>query len=225
MSVPVEGRRSILERFNSIAKIDSNGEIYKKVVFDSPIIKIGPRKLLRQREVHMKVSEEEKKRISSSRAKNKIRDYAMVNQDLKFFVTYTLSPKLAEDRYDEKKIYKQMRDWLSDRVKRNDLKYVLVPEEHKDGAWHFHGFVNKDLEWKYGFKKVVEMGEGPYRGPMVSYATSYINKNAKKFNGRYYLHSKNLKEPGKFYDNVDFEGEEGYYCELGQAGIKAKIIQ
>ena len=214
-----------MERFNSVAKMDENGEIFKRVVFDSPIIKIGPKGPLRRKEGHMKASEKEKLRIAKSRAKSKVRDYVMTNGDLSYFVTYTLDPKLVEDRYDEEKIYKRMRNWLSDRVKRDEFKYVLVPEEHKDGAWHFHGFVNKDLEWKYGFKKVAEMGPGPYRSPMVSYATSYINKDGKKFNGRHYLHSNNLKEPEKLYDNVDFENEEGYCCKVGQTDFEVKVFQ
>lgn len=210
--------------YNSVSKIDLNGEIYKKVVFDRPIIKTGPKGHLKRKEKHMEITEEEKKRISQCRAKNKVRDYVMVNQDLKYFVTYTLSPKLVEDRYDEKKIYVQMKSWLKNKVQREGFQYVLVPEEHKDGAWHFHGFVNKDLDWSYGFKKAVEVGEKEERKPMLTYTTSYINKNGRKFNGRRYLHSKNLKVPEKFYDNVDFEEEKGYCCELGQTGIKAKII-
>lgn len=214
-----------MERFNSVAKMSENGEIFKKVVFNAPIIKLGKKELLGGQKRYVKVSEEEKLRVTKSRAKNKVRDYVMANGDLDYFATYTLSPELVEDRYDERKIYDQVKYWLRNNVSREGLKYVLVPEGHEDGAWHFHGFTNKDLEWKYGFSKVVDIRRSRDRQQMVSYSTSYINKNGKKFNGRYYLHSNNLKEPDKIYYNLDFESQEGYCVEIGQTGFEAKIVQ
>lgn len=214
-----------MERFNSVARMDENGEIFKKVVFNAPIIKLGKKELLGGQKEHAKVSEEEKQRVTRIRAKNKVRDYVMTNGDMNYFVTYTLNPERVEDRYDEKKIYKQMRNWLSDRVKREGFKYVLVPEGHRDGAWHFHGFTNMDLGWKYGFKKVADIRKSQDRHRTVSYSTSYINKNGKKFNGRFYLHSNNLKDPDKIYYNQDFDEVEGYCVEFGQTGFEAKIIQ
>lgn len=78
------------------------------------------------------------------RAAAKLRDYALCN-DFKFFVTLTLSPEKI-DRYSLVDAIKRMRSWLDNRVRRNGLKYILVPEQHKDGAFHFHGFFNDALE-------------------------------------------------------------------------------
>lgn len=77
------------------------------------------------------------------RAAQRVRDYAMCN-DFKYFVTLTLN-KEKIDRYDVKNIVKTMNRWLDNRVRRDGLKYVLVPERHADGAIHFHGFFNDAL--------------------------------------------------------------------------------
>ena len=65
--------------------------------------------------------------------------------DMKYFVTLTLD-QTKIDRYDPAIIVRKMGQWASDRVKRDGLCYVLVAERHKDGAIHFHGFVNDALE-------------------------------------------------------------------------------
>lgn len=78
------------------------------------------------------------------RAKQNLRDLALCN-DMAYFVTLTLDPALV-DRYDMVKITKRLNVWCSNQVQRNGLAYVLVPERHKDGAVHFHGFVNKAVE-------------------------------------------------------------------------------
>ena len=75
------------------------------------------------------------------RARSAVRDLAFSNSDLDMFVTFTLdSAKI--DRYDVGAITKKLNIWLDNRVRRNGLKYVLVPELHKDGAVHFHGLIN-----------------------------------------------------------------------------------
>lgn len=77
---------------------------------------------------------------ASRRAASKLRDYALCNE-FRWFVTLTLD-KSKVDRYDAEQIIKKMRVWLDNRVRRQGLKYLLVPELHKDGAIHFHGFFN-----------------------------------------------------------------------------------
>lgn len=77
------------------------------------------------------------------RAAARVRDIALCNR-FTHFVTLTLSAE-AIDRYDIKAATAKMRSWLDNRVRRCGLKYVLVPEHHKDGAIHFHGFFNDAL--------------------------------------------------------------------------------
>lgn len=77
------------------------------------------------------------------RARSKIRDYALCN-DFKFFVTLTLDGSRIE-RYDPAPIVKHLQTWLDNHVRRQGLKYILIPERHRDGALHFHGFFNDAL--------------------------------------------------------------------------------
>ena len=72
------------------------------------------------------------------RAAARVRDIALCNE-FAYFVTLTLDAKQIE-RYDIRPVLARMRVWLDNRVRRRGLKYVLVPEHHKDGAIHFHGF-------------------------------------------------------------------------------------
>lgn len=74
------------------------------------------------------------------RAKVTLRDLAMCN-DMRYFVTLTLAADKV-DRYDMRAIMRKVNAWCSNQVQRKGLAYILVPELHKDGAVHFHGFVN-----------------------------------------------------------------------------------
>ena len=60
-------------------------------------------------------------------------------------MTLTLDPAKV-DRYDVSAITKKLRVWADNAVRRRGLKYILVPELHRDGAVHFHGFFNDALE-------------------------------------------------------------------------------
>lgn len=77
------------------------------------------------------------------RARSAVKDIALSNE-FSYFVTFTLDREKV-DRYDMNAVVKKLNTWLDNRVRRNGLKYVLVPELHKDGAVHFHGFVNDCL--------------------------------------------------------------------------------
>ena len=73
------------------------------------------------------------------RAKNTIKELVMCN-DWEYFATLTLD-KTKYNRYDLKKYIKDLSQYIRDLRKRgNDIKYLLIPERHKDGAWHIHGF-------------------------------------------------------------------------------------
>lgn len=210
-----------MQYYNKIQKIDLNGAIYSGVVYDSPIIKIGKMGPLKANK-GMSGNEEENLERATRRAKMKVKDYVRTNVDLNNFVTYTLDPQKI-DRYNEKEIYRRIRNWLSHQVQREKLKYVLVPEEHRDGAWHFHGFMNLSLEWNYGFCRIREIDRQNDLNNAIRYTIDYMKKDMIKFNGRRYLHSKNLIEPIKLYDNVDFSKEDGYCVELKDLGAQMKI--
>lgn len=77
---------------------------------------------------------------SYSRSRSVVLQCALSNE-WQFFVTITVDPKLLPSRYDLDiiwgRLYRVFREY---RKKSPNFKYLLVPERHKDGAWHFHGF-------------------------------------------------------------------------------------
>lgn len=77
------------------------------------------------------------------RARVALRDYAL-STEFRYFVTLTLDASKV-DRFDVREITRKMQSWCSNMVQRHGLAYVLVPELHKDGAVHFHGFFNDAL--------------------------------------------------------------------------------
>lgn len=80
---------------------------------------------------------------SKRRAKSALLDYALCN-NFACFVTLTLSSEKI-DRTDYKAIISRFNTFLDNRVRRQGLKYVGVPELHHDGAIHFHLLCNDVL--------------------------------------------------------------------------------
>lgn len=85
-----------------------------------------------------KKSEGEDRARSMRRARANLRRLALAN-DFRYFVTLTLD-KERIDRFDGAAITRALSQWCDNMVRRHGLRYVLVPERHKDGAFHFHGF-------------------------------------------------------------------------------------
>ena len=79
---------------------------------------------------------------AAKRAKAQLLEYASAN-DFDLFITLTLAPDKI-DRYDYKVAVKKFGQWTADRVRRRGLRYIAVPELHKDRAIHFHGLCNAD---------------------------------------------------------------------------------
>lgn len=76
---------------------------------------------------------------SLNRTISKIYDYSNSNQ-WEWFCTFTFDNEKI-NRYDYDCVAKYMSTWLNNVKKRYcpTMKYILVPELHKDGAYHFHG--------------------------------------------------------------------------------------
>lgn len=75
------------------------------------------------------------------RAKMKVFEYAMCNE-FKYFVTLTLD-KEKYNRHDLNKYIKDLGQFIRNyrRDYNVDIQYLLIPEEHQDGAWHMHGII------------------------------------------------------------------------------------
>lgn len=81
------------------------------------------------------------KKESLSRTKRQIYAYARANR-WEWFVTLTFNQHNV-DRYNYDACVKKLSQWLNNFKKRYapNLKYLVVPEQHKDGAYHFHGLL------------------------------------------------------------------------------------
>lgn len=164
--------------------------------------------------LHQLGDPEENLQKSFSRTKNKIYDIVRSNT-WDWFVTFTFN-KEKVDRYDYSEVTKKLSQWLNN-MRRicPGMKYVVVPEQHEDGAWHFHGlfwncdglqFVDsgkKDKEgrkiynvWKYryGFTTATEIG---HVGRASSYLLKYVTKELcdVSFGKKRYWASKNCDMP------------------------------
>lgn len=82
---------------------------------------------------------------SLSRTRKLLLEKALCNP-WEWFCTFTLDPQ-KYDRYDLPVWYKDFSQFLRDDRKRGyKNSYLLVPEMHKDGAWHIHGFMSGSME-------------------------------------------------------------------------------
>lgn len=114
-------------------------QIYKVIRFRSTKPRVGP---VQKRQEDK--SEDENKPIdlhsSISRAKRVILELALCNE-WDYFCTFTLSSKY--DRYDLKKWYGSFAQFIRDQRKKHgtEIRFLLVPETHKNGAWHIHGLI------------------------------------------------------------------------------------
>lgn len=106
--------------------------IYKVIHFPRP-------RLMLKAEKAQKQSSGKKLDASFSRAKRIILELALCNP-WKWFCTFTLDPNKF-DRYHLDVWYKSFTQWIRDQRKKFGVQidYILIPELHKDGAWHMHG--------------------------------------------------------------------------------------
>ena len=86
--------------------------------------------------------EDRERSDNEHRARNAIFDIAACN-DWQYFVTLTLDAEQI-DRYDPAQIVRPVVKWFDNMVQRRGLRYLIVPEHHRDGAIHFHGLIAGD---------------------------------------------------------------------------------
>lgn len=202
---------------NGRIKTTPDGELLEVVYASRDVFKlpgwelVGPSK---PRVKGAKSSDGEPNERSIARANRRVSELTKCNGDVfDLFVTLTLSAAEC-DRYHWADVIKRLNKWLSNRVERKGLAYVLVPELHKDGAIHFHGFMNASAlklvdsgrkwnrkivynvaDWKIGFTTAVKLTGSYMRA--CNYILKYVRKQTSggMIGGRYYLHGGHLKEP------------------------------
>ena len=134
---------------------------------------------------------EESKRVAIVRARASVRELALCN-DWEYFFTGTLD-SAKQDRFNLPKWVKDLGVWIGNYNKKYQTKlhYLLIPEQHKDGAYHVHGLlsgISPDslapneygyLEMPYYRRRFGFMSLSPIKNKMrvSSYVTKYITKD------------------------------------------------
>lgn len=169
------------------------------------------------------------------RCKTTINDLVLCN-DFKFFITITFNNNF--NRFDLKDLRKRVNNKIR-RLRQNNsslkLDFLFVPEKHKNGAWHFHGFLSNDFIYfmnisknhKYldceifdyfGFNNV----EILFNKNVAKYVTKYITKDfeSREKGEHFYFASQGLNRPelienfvynSPFFDNI-FWNYKTDYC-------------
>lgn len=176
--------------------------------------------------VHVRDREEEqhydaKLNEAFCRAKSLVLQYALCNP-WDYFFTGTLD-ETKLNRHDLDAYRQKLSQFIRDKRKEygTQVQYLLIPEQHRDGAWHIHGMlanlpgpalrrfhrpepwklVNSEyLNWpdyqqKFGFCSL-----GPIKHPVATsfYITKYVSKELSRRGGdlgkHLYFHSRPLKK-------------------------------
>lgn len=172
-----------------------------------------------------------KKKLTNNiaRARTRIFEYAICN-DFEYFITLTVNGDFL-NRYDLKEYIKKLGQFIRDyRKKYNcNIQYLLIPEKHKDGAWHMHGLIkgipcdhlykneHGYLDWpeyrcRFGFCSVDKIKS---QIAVSKYITKYISKsiNIDKSQGvtdkesKLYYCSRGLKKPLKIKEGTMYAFE------------------
>lgn len=90
-----------------------------------------------------KQTHDHKLKASLCRSRNKVLELAYCNS-WEWFITITFDKQKVTDRYNVQQTMQALRKWLNNYKSRKapELKYLLIPELHKDGAVHVHGLIN-----------------------------------------------------------------------------------
>lgn len=163
---------------------------------------------------------------SLMRSKKNLIDYAFNNQ-WSHFATFTVNSERC-DRYSLAECNKKIGTVLNQfrRYHCPDFKYLIIPEKHEDGAFHYHGFVvlPEDIEFtecyvKRKLQKTLDfftyaLGFNSFSSiknqvKAAKYITKYIEKQTKEghmrnireqiADAKLLMHSRGLRKPSVFF--------------------------
>ena len=209
------------------------GNIASKVVNMNACMRAGI-----ERKVSPKCSVNDSKLNDNlSRAKSHVKELALCNV-WDFWCTFTIDPQ-KYDRYNLKDFQRDFSEFIHNYNRRTKeeqkVRYLLVPELHKDGAWHMHGFIRgirpndlyvnsygyltwRSYEERFGF---ISMDAIKNLTAAANYITKYITKgfynSGIELNAHMYYCSKGLNKAKTLYKGYarvtcdwDYEDENGY---------------
>ena len=140
MKKPIVEPMEIVSPAYSIYRL---GTIFKIVAFKSQTPRLGVLTKTKQ-------SYDYKLDASLSRTRRLVLEKGLCNE-WGYFCTFTLD-KTKYDRFNLSAWHKDFAQWIRDQRKKlrslnpdAELRYMLVPELHQDGAWHMHGVLSGDI--------------------------------------------------------------------------------
>ena len=189
--------------------------------------------------------------VSVSRTIQKIYEITRSNM-WKYFITLTFNPDKV-DSFNYQEVTKKLSIWLNNlkKVYASDLKYIVVPELHKSGRYHFHGLIANtgniqfidsgkrtntgDIiynigNYKLGFTTATEIKDC---SKASSYITKYISKDlcAVTENKKRYWASRNLDkcvidsyflEPYEVKQMLEDMSENITYCKTTECSLNQR---
>lgn len=193
---------------------------------------------------------ERKERDNMIRAVQKVYDLARSNV-FDWFITMTFDPAKV-DRYDYDACVDAIKGFTK-KLCKDGNQWIIVPEQHKDGAYHFHGLVSGDLDLTYYADGVYNLNNYGYgfttatkirdRARVSTYIAKYLTKLITVPKGRKrYWASRSLQCPieefvvmsteeyGEIYNSARFQkvidSPFGCFimCETGGAGATGSEI-
>lgn len=189
-------------------RIEKWGDSYRLV----ELFNTSPEKTSKQPEVHERspneedlhymeefyTPEEEGETIKAARfqssiirARSRVRELALC-QHWDYFATFTLSEK-KQDRFDLRGYIRDLGNWIRNYRKKygSQLQYLIIPEQHKDGAWHAHGLLRNvspdslvknehgylDMPYYRARFGYISLSKVKSHERCASYITKYISKD------------------------------------------------
>ena len=255
-----------LSRYNLKIKFFPN-DVIKETCFSRPIF--NPHKLeaipkisygtvydpsvdkfVRYFELTKEGKEKTKERVrndSKKRAMDKATEICFAN-NWQYFITLTLDEEKI-NRYSPTEIYKKLKNFLDNAVRRKNIKYIIFPEYHKQHAYeekpaiHLHGLLIAEKEvlnledsgkkteqnqtiynwndWKYGFSTLIELDGNC---AVYDYVKKYMTKENEKIFGKMYLSGGKdlIREVPTEYHNVDYYSFDGKEYNIPSALLSVK---
>lgn len=197
--------------YNCKVKVYCDTELQTRV-YSKPVY-TGQKDKPDKNRVRSAEDEERSLKVSTNRSLAKIYDLARSNV-WDWFITLTFSPDKV-NRFDYDECVGKLSKWLNNlRRSAPDLKYLVVPELHKDGAYHFHGLLACTCgidfvpsghytggqmiynigQYKLGFTTATKVNNN---SAVTKYITKYVTKDlvAHTKHKRRYWGSRNLSLP------------------------------
>lgn len=173
-------------------------------------------------ELEVGKSERDVSEECSKRAKQRVWDIARANS-WDWFVTLTLDPAVV-DRFDYNAVVECLKSFTKS-LHYYNCDWLIVPEQHKSGAWHFHGLIRGNPPMSKG--KVLKDGTVIYNldnyhlgftslsrvkneQSVATYITKYLTKEMEVPKGRKrYWFSRGLNQPRFVYTELSSAGLPG----------------